>query len=51
MNANNYLKDGGKNFWDDLETAYNYCKEKSSRLISKIQDYWNPKSSIIALNK
>ena len=51
MNANNYLKDGGKNLWDDLETAYNYCKEKSSRLISKIQDYWNPKSSTIALNK
>ena len=51
MNANNYLKDGGKNLWDDLETAYNYCKEKSCRLISKIKDYWNPKSSIIALNK
>jgi len=51
MNANNYLKDGGKNLWDDLETAYNYCKEKSCRLISKIQDYWNHKSSIIDLNK
>ena len=51
MYAQSYLKDGGKSLWDDLEMAYNYCKEKGNNLLSQIQDYFKPKSSVFAKNK
>ena len=51
IRAFSYLKGDDKNFWDDMETAYSFCKDKSSKLIAKIQNYINPKESVVAKNK
>lgn len=48
MYAYSYLKDGGKNLWDDLEMAYNYCKEKGSNLLSRLSRFFEPKTNSIA---
>ena len=48
MYAYSYLKDGGKNLWDDLEIAYNYCKEKGSNLLSRLSRFFEPKTNSIA---
>ncbi len=48
MYAYSYLKDGGKNLWDDLEMAYNYCKEKGSNLLSRLGRFFEPKTNSIA---
>ena len=52
MYAYGYLEDGGKNMWDYLDAAYNYCKNKGSNLIDKLQDFMAPKkTSIVAKSK
>jgi hypothetical protein len=48
MYAYSYLKDGGKNLWDDLEMAYNYCKEKGSNLLSRLSRFFEPETNSIA---
>ena len=41
MMAYSYLKGDCKNFWDDLASAYKFCKDKGSALWARISDYIN----------
>lgn len=48
IDANNYLKNGGKNLWDYIVQAGNYIKNKGSIALSRFTNPFNENARAIA---